>query len=409
MSDKVVQIVTERILAALESGTKPWEKPWAGGLYIARNLKTRSRYSGINMLNLWVTADEKGYQSEYWLTPKQAKDMGGTIRKGETGTPVIWAAPYQDLVCRDCGHEFKGNRTEDVCRKCKSSDLQIAEGGFAWRYYKVFNLEQIDGIDYPKPQPRHITSTAERVAKAEHLLTASGAVIRHMGDRACYSPSLDEIRLPKLEQFATTEGYYSTALHELVHWTGHKDRLNRDFSGRFGSEAYAFEELVAEMGSAYLCGFIGLPPVIEHHASYLQSWLKALKEHPRALVEACSKASKAYEFVLNLAGELPQEEPAPLPAPKPEPTPQPEPEPQPAPVATPQPTGDDPRQALLDTLILYYISAPSLSPDAQPPIITISYRGTDFRIPHTEPTIAKLMTSLGFSAELQSLTTTRAA
>lgn len=412
MSDKVVEIITEKILAALESGVKPWERPWRNGesgLYMGQNLKTGNRYSGINQLQLMLTAAENNYDSQYWLTAKQAQELGGTIRKGEKGTPIIWAAPFQDLKCTRCGHEYKGDR-EKPCPKCKADDPATGDGGFGWRYYRVFNVEQIDGIDYPKAAPRPVRTGPERCTQAEHILKASGAVIRHGGDRAYYSPGSDRIQLPHLEQFSTSEGYYSTALHELTHWTGHKARLARDFSGRFGDSAYAFEELVAEMGSAYLCAHVGLAPIIEHHASYIDNWIKAIKEKPRALIEACSKASKAYDYVLSLADAVPQTEEQPAPVAPPTPQPVTLPTPQPVPGNVP-PTklkpkhgvSKDDRQTLLDQLILYFATAPVPNGE-HPGYITVTYGTTEYRIVHSHQALARVMKALGFGQHLKDLT-----
>lgn len=297
----VTEIVTEKIIKQLEQGVKPWDKPWAGGLYFPKNFLSRKHYNGINVLNLWIDADEKGFNSPYWLTYKQAKELGGHIRKGESGSFVLWAAPMPDgRMCAKCEHTRKGGKQ---CPECGSTQfLSDLKGGVAWKYYKVFNVEQTEGIEYPEPKQRMVHNTLEAIQEAENILVSSGARIIHSGNlRAYYDRKADYIKLPEKPFFKTTEGYYSTALHELTHWTGHESRLNREFGKRFGDQAYAFEELVAELGSAFLSAHVGIHATVENHASYIDNWMQVLRDKPGAMIEACSKASKAFEYLTTQA------------------------------------------------------------------------------------------------------------
>lgn len=309
MSNAVIEIVTSRIIESLKAGVKPWQKEWKGSPQAAifpRNLKSKKQYSGFNMAALYFEGIAKGYKSPYWLTVKQSNELGGHIRKGEKGTPILWAKSGGiEMLCDKCEHQFPipGKKTAGApqCPKCKSKSLSMTQGRFAWRFYLVFNLDQVEGIECPQAG-----SKAENIiqlpAKPSEFLKKTGAAIRHGGDRAYYSPSLDFIQLPKPQDFTSVNAYYATALHEVGHWTGHEARLARDFSGRFGESSYAFEELIAELTSAYTCAHLGIDSNLENHASYLASWLKILTEKPGALIEACSKASKAFDYLLELTG-----------------------------------------------------------------------------------------------------------
>lgn len=281
------QVITDKIIAMLEKGgfeaRNRWTKAAQGGF--PTNGKTGDRYNGVNVLILWDEAIERGYASNVWMTYKQAEGMGAQVRKGEKA--VLCA--YFEMVKRKAGEADQGSTEEG------------GKAGFfpMCKPFWLFNVAQIDGL------PESMTAAAETakefnaIEDAEKLIAASGAIISHGGDRAFYSPSADQIRLPLREQFTSPEFYYATALHELTHWTGHESRLDRQFSKRFGDDAYAFEELVAELGAAFVAGHIGFVDMtIEDHADYVQTWLTVLKNDKTAIFTASKQACRAYDFIL---------------------------------------------------------------------------------------------------------------
>jgi antirestriction protein ArdC len=281
----IYQAVTDRIIAALEAGTPPWICPWDGGaLALPENFSSGHKYRGINILLLHMTALDRGYSVSRWLTFKQAQALGGRVRKGESGSPVVFFKPLEITDKAD---------TEDERRKV----IPLL------RSFTVFNIEQVDGLpETALPQVPHHEWNPH--AAAETLLTDSGADIRHGGNRACYRPADDVIQLPPRPWFPSGDAYYATALHELTHWTGALSRCNRPLGRRHGIDAYAFEELVAEMGAAFTCAHCQLPARLEH-ASHISSWLQALRNDKRLILTAASKAQAASDFLLALSGSMP--------------------------------------------------------------------------------------------------------
>jgi antirestriction protein ArdC len=277
--------ITNRIIAQLESGAIPWQRPWnaehAAGR-ITRPLRHNGTpYRGINVLNLWCEAQERGYSNPFWMTYKQAQELAGQVRKGEKSAFIVFASKFTTTEAND-----KGEDTE--------RDIPFLKG------YAVFNVEQIDNL------PAHFYQTAnqgkldiiERDAAADAFLANIPADIRHGGNRAYYVPSRDFIQLPPFESFRDAESYYGTLAHEATHWTGHESRLNRDLSKRFGSEAYAAEELIAELGSAYLSADLHLrQEPREDHASYIGNWLKVLRNDKRAIFTAAAAAERAADLL----------------------------------------------------------------------------------------------------------------
>lgn len=281
------QHVTNRILEDLERGVRPWLKPWSassvGGSIVPRR-HNGIPYQGINILLLWSEAMARGYTATTWMTYRQALELRAHVRKGETGTPVVFA----DRITRTEDGE-NGESVERSIPYLKS--------------YTVFNVEQIDGLP-PQYVPRAPApaSAETRHAQAESFITATRATIRFGGDRAYYAPALDFIQLPPPPAFRDMESYYGTALHELTHWTGHAARCARELNGhRFGSEAYAFEELVAELGSAFLCAELGITPEVrDDHAAYLATWLTVLKQDKCAIFAAASQTQRAVDYLRGL-------------------------------------------------------------------------------------------------------------
>lgn len=293
-------IVTDRIIEALDAGIVPWHQPWktiGGG---PTSLSTGKPYRGINVWILSVTAQLCGYTSPYWVTFKQAKERGGSVRKGEKGTQVVLWKPVK--------REGENERGET-----ENSSYMLL------RYFTVFNLDQCDGIEIAPTEPLPEHEPIEHAETLAHGYRARGGpVVNHGGDRACYSPALDYVAMPLVDQFETPEHYYSVLFHELAHSTGHESRLGRKtliHPAPFGSEDYSQEELVAEMSAAFLCGEAGIPVNVEHHASYLGSWLKKLRDDRKMIVQAAAQAQKAADLVAGKPAYTKEEErtPAPLP------------------------------------------------------------------------------------------------
>lgn len=279
--------ITNQIIEDIESNNiLPWENPWNVSFGIPQNAVTGKFYSGLNILILWAMQSKKKYTSSKWVTYKQATSLGGQVRKGEKSTRIIF---YQPLKI-----EEKNDRGED---EEKTIPLM--------RTYSVFNICQCDGLeDIVKADSLVFNQETEFQAlnAAEEILSATKANVQYDGVAAVYLPSTDTIHLPERSSFKGQREFYATALHELTHWTGHESRLNRKLDCKFGSEDYAFEELTAELGASFLCASVGLAYSTQH-ASYVASWLKALKDDKRFIFKAASKARKALEYVLKLAGK----------------------------------------------------------------------------------------------------------
>ncbi|SER23111.1 ArdC family protein [Sphingobium sp. YR768] len=276
---------TAKIIAGLEQGFAPWVQPWdssvCAGPGLPVNALTRRRYSGMNILFLWGAAIAGGFASQSWLTFKQAIEAGGHVRKGEKGTTVVFADRF-------------------IPEAEKARAAQTGEDARAIPFlktYTLFNLAQCEGLrsgltEGPVPMP-----TREIIPHAEALIVATGADFRISGDKAYYAPGPDYIQVPPQPAFREQVNYYRTCFHELGHWSGAKKRLDRDLSGGFGSNAYAREELVAEMSSAFICAALGIVPTVRHE-DYIAAWIALLKEDHRAIFRAASHASKAADYIL---------------------------------------------------------------------------------------------------------------
>jgi antirestriction protein ArdC len=286
----VYEIVTERILAELEKGNVPWRRTWSGGYEAPKNLKSRKAYRGINVFLLGLA----GYASPWWLTFNQARDLGGSVRKGEKGSRVVFWRWIE---------KEKADGTKDR---------------FPFlRYYTVFNAEQCDLPEGKVPAPAEPANDLEPVAAAEAIVAAmpNPPTIRNRGSQPCYRPASDEVEVPELERFESAEEYHSTLFHELGHATGHGSRLNRsEVTGTicFGSEDYSNEELVAEMTAAFLCGRAGIEAAtIANSAAYIDHWRRKISDDPKLVVTAAARAQKAADYVLGeLAGEEEEKEAA---------------------------------------------------------------------------------------------------
>jgi antirestriction protein ArdC len=276
MTFKVYEIVTDKIIAALESGTPPWRKPWTAG--IPRNAITNRPYSGINSLFLNLAP----YSDPRWLTMKQANARGGKIRKGEKSTLVVF---------------WKQNT---ITQETDTGEITEKTVPFL-RYYLCWNVEQCGGLDLPALE----TGKVDVIADAEAIVAAMPnppRVDHDGGSRAFYRPQLDSIHLPQRNGFDSAGEYYSTMFHELTHSTGHQSRLYRQTLTEvvpFGSETYSKEELVAEFGAAFLCAHAGIENTIDNSAAYIQGWLKALKNDPKLAIISASQGQKAADYILN--------------------------------------------------------------------------------------------------------------
>ena len=280
--------VTNRIITALEEGTPPWICPWQKNTNsVPRNLLNGKPYRGINFIMLSIEAMAAAHFDSRWLTFRQANQLGAHIRKGEHGVHIV----FYKL------HEHSDHGSDDTDPAGSHDNKRVIP---LLKSYTVFNASQVEGLP-ERCQLPPAPPLWQPLEAAESLLCASGAVIKHGGNRAFYRPADDTIQLPHKDAFSMPSAYYGTALHELCHWTGHSSRLNRVLGGRHHIEAYAYEELVAEIGAAFLCAHSGLAARLEH-ASYVDHWLDALRRDKRLIFVAAGVAQKAADFVLKMAG-----------------------------------------------------------------------------------------------------------
>ena len=280
--------VTNKIIADLEQGVRTWMRPWSADNTLGKIIRPLRHngipYKGINVVMLWSAAQQKGYSCPMWLTFKQTLELGGHVRKGETGELVV----YADRIKRT-EMDAKGGEVE--------REIPFLKG------YTVFNADQCEGL------PAHYTGKAvapalppqQRLDAADSFFAATGADIRHGGTRAFYAEKPDYVQMPPFETFRDAESYAATLAHELTHWTKHDSRLARDMGRKaWGDEGYAREELVAELGSAFLCADLGVTPEVrDDHAAYIASWLEVLKQDKRFIFSAASHAQRAADYLHN--------------------------------------------------------------------------------------------------------------
>jgi antirestriction protein ArdC len=278
--------ITNQIVSHLQKGVRPWVRPWnaehAAGR-ITRPLRHNGKpYGGINVLSLWASAMAQNFAAPIWMTFKQAMELDAHILKGEKGSLVV----YADSITRNETDEKTGDEIE--------REIPFLKG------YIVFNVEQIKGLPeifHAKAAPAH--DPVARIQHAENFFGSMGVTIRHGGNRAYYAQELDYVQMPPFEAFRDAESYYSTLAHELTHWTKHPQRLDRDFGReRWGDEGYSREELVAELGSAFLCADLELQQEPrEENAAYIATWLEVLKNDNRAIFAAAAKAQRAADYL----------------------------------------------------------------------------------------------------------------
>ena len=286
--------ITNKIIGELEAGRLPWVQPWGAAdvnapLAMPRNASSGRGYSGINILILWGAVVEKGFPGQGWLTYRQAQAIGGNVRKGERGETVFYADRF-------------------VPEEDRKRAIETGATPFSVPFLKrftVFNTAQCEGLpediatEVPPPPPGLIEPHVEA------LIAASGVDFRIGGNRAFYNLGHDFVQVPPPQAYFEPINWHRTALHELGHATGHKSRLDRDLTGRFGSQIYAREELCAELASAFCCASLGIKPTVRH-ADYVGSWLEVLRQDNRAIFRAASQASKAADWMLGFAPDVAQ-------------------------------------------------------------------------------------------------------
>jgi antirestriction protein ArdC len=275
--------VTARILSELERGAAPWVKPWSAtpGQNVPQNAVSNRPYSGCNVILLWLTRGQ-GWATPRFLTFKQAQEAGGTVRKGERGTKVYFVKQLRVT-------ETKEGEAQD-----KLIPMM--------REYAVFNVAQCDGLpaNIVEGKPTRVRNPDTRDVLADEFLASSLADIREGQGEAYYAPGQDFISMPAFAAFKGADHFYGVAFHELTHWTGHKARLDRDLKGRFGQAAYAAEELVAELGAAFLAAEFSFDGDVRH-AGYIETWIGLLRQDKRAFFTAASKAQAAADYLRGLA------------------------------------------------------------------------------------------------------------
>ncbi len=282
MKATIYETITNQIVAAIEEGAGLYRMPWHRRRYditSPRNAATNRSYRGLNVISLWMIAEARQFSSGTWATYQQWQEKGAQVRKGEKSASVF----------------FWKNLREGQDESAADAGKEEGRARFVARAYNVFNADQVDGYEALAVP---VLSEEERVGAADRFFASIPAKIEFGGGTACYAPSLDMVRMPEFASFETATAFYSVLAHELTHWSGAKTRLDRDLSGRFGSDAYAMEELVAELGAAFIAGQLSLPSDPRRdNAPYIASWLKVLKGDSRAIFAAASKAQAAADYL----------------------------------------------------------------------------------------------------------------
>jgi antirestriction protein ArdC len=275
MSKAIYQEVTDQIIKQLEAGATPWIKPWKADSTADKNFISQKPYQGINRLILGLSSMVSGFDTPVWASFKQWQSLGVNVRKGEKGTKIVFFSP----VTKEC--KVTGN--------LESYNLL--------KSYYVFNASQVDGVTIQAPTTEN--KPFNSIIEADERIAKTGATIRHGGDSAFFAPSMDIIQMPNKSAFSDESSYYATIFHELTHWTGAESRLKREFGKRFGNPEYAFEELVAEMGAAFLCQDYRIQGELRH-AGYIQHWLKACRNDATAIFKAAALAQKSADYINSL-------------------------------------------------------------------------------------------------------------
>ena len=303
----IYQTVTDRIVKSLEAGIIPWEKPWQSPTYaggsVPRNFRTGKPYRGVNVMLLWSAP----YSAPFWLTYKQAQELGGSVRKGEKGTQIAF---YKRFAGKKDGAEQVEELPEENDKQPRSPYMLTS--------YTVFNVEQCDGLKLPEllPAVEPDIFAEDAACKAVVEGWVGRPILQLLSEterRACYRPATDTVHMPARHRFLEPSLYYSTLFHELVHSTGHETRLRRTFGASFGDDLYSREELVAETGAAFLCAIAGIDNAhsARNTTAYLQNWMQQLKGDNRLILQAASAAQKAVDLITGQTwAEEQQEQPA---------------------------------------------------------------------------------------------------
>ena len=284
----IYQEVTDTIIQELENGVASWAKPWNGSnAFVQTSFASGKAYKGINRLILGMSATENGYTSNKWVTYNQAKKLGGQVRKGQKSTPVIL---YKTIAVDEANKETG---------EAESKSIPLM------RTFNVFNIDQIDGIEDAEKTTQAV-KTWNDLTHVENDIQATQADVRYTDENQAYYHTVsDYVAMPSKDQFDDAGAYYATLLHELTHWTGHKSRLDRTNGKVFGDDAYAKEELVAELGSAFLCANYAITGKLQH-ASYIKTWIAVLKNDKKLIFKASAAAQKASDLLLELAAQSPE-------------------------------------------------------------------------------------------------------
>jgi len=288
---EIRQQITDKIVAAIKAGTPPWRKTWRsnGNCGTPTNAVSNKGYRGINILLLELAALERGYESRWWASYRQWQNLGGQVRRGEHGTQIVFYRPIVRKVMDDAGEE-------------KTESFPIL------RTWTIFNVAQVEGDGVERLRSiNHAPANFVDYTPAEQVIAATRADIRFGGNRAFYQPGGDFIQLPPKDSFLGQHEFYHTSHHELAHWSGHESRLNRlSKNARFGDRAYAFEELVAEIGGCFLSNETGIPQSddLSNQHAYLGHWLEVLGNDPNAIIRASSQASAASDFILSFSRKI---------------------------------------------------------------------------------------------------------
>jgi len=293
-SRDVAAEITELIIRKLEEGVPPWSRPWETNQAGCRPLRHSGEpYRGVNTLYLWALGDARGYRSRYWMTRRQAEALGGNVRFDEDGAISVYFSSVRK-------YETHPRTGRDVERNIRFL-----------RHYLVYNADQIDALPawfYAPAMPPAPVRPSERQAAIDAFFAAIPAEVRHGGNQAYFSPTFDYIQLPSRSAFRSMDFYASVRGHETLHWSGHSNRLARTFGKRFGDNAYAMEEMVAEIGAGLICADLGLPNILhDGHASYVGHWLKILKGDKTAIIHAAAKAEQAFTYLRSFSAPSPDD------------------------------------------------------------------------------------------------------
>lgn len=293
------QEVTDQIIETLEDvESGEWERPWDPSVGLPSNRKTGKNYSGVNVPLLWSYQQSENYDHSEWMTYKQAQDEGGHVRRGESGNKIVFYRIWEKetVINLDTGDEV--DMDIDVEEAEEDDDLKVeTERIPVWRTHTVFNIDQVEDVD-----PSVKTSDGDRLDEVEEVIENLDVEFQEGSTRASYNIKKDTVSVPALGAFNSDEDFYSTLFHELIHWTGHESRLDREYGSRFPAEKdeYAFEELVAELGSSFLCAEYGIEKDMEDPARYIDRWLDILEDDEYNIFLASYKAQEATEFIMGM-------------------------------------------------------------------------------------------------------------